>query len=1103
MTTKYLKKTMKANAFALQTGASMPLCCDSKPSGKLKPVVLAALVYMTLATVLPFGATQAGQAAAQSIQIPKNQVQISLERMSAPADGQSRITVKVALNNALGQPLADGVLVTLETNGGRIQLPSAKTDELGPRGTDADKLTPGIQMPIKNGQLEFALMAPSQPQEVTLRVSVGDVSQQVMISFIPDLRDWIAAGVIEGVISLTRTKNESTTTALRSNDGFEEQLTRWSREFSQSTQGLTSKEGRAAGRAAFFVKGVISGETLLSASFDSDKETRQRMLRDIRAEELYPVYGDASIKTIENKSRERLYVRLDNGRNYALFGDFSTAAPPLMGLGISTDSRTQVTQAILPDVGAYNRSLTGLTGRWMINEATGSHISGFTSHDSLNQLVDEVNANGTSGPYSISRNDALEGSEKVELIVRDRNNPGRVIQQRSLARLSDYTFDPFSGRILLNGPLSSTDAQGNPQSLRISYEVDSDGKRYGVTGIQAQIQGERGALAANLIVDENPMVIASTDTQTRVLQRLSSVRGSIKLGDNGLLGAEVAQTRNRMESGSKFDEAYKIEATWRHADALQLSAFVSSAGRDFYNPNASVNTGRSEAGVKSVVKLSTSVNLQAEVLRSEDKTNSSERTGANLTALWQASERLSLKVGLRRSQDNGSGLYTSGTSSGTSSLYSGTGLSPSSGGLFGNRTDNSSTGQTSQLSTQTGAALDTTTLLLGIQWRATEKLKLGLEAESQVAGDSAWSATANAQYQIAPRTAITARYTAQTGLGSSYDRAERNNQFVLGVSNDYMLHGLGAGGSAVEGQLFSEYRLRDSIGARESQLASGMRNTFAIAQGVKGTIGLERLRFLGGSQADATSVVTGIDYTASEIWKGSARLEWRGTQATSTSAAGDAWLLNTSAARKLDRNWTLMARDYYALTDNRGIAGQQMQNRFQLGFAYRPVDHNRFDALAKLEWKNEKNGELDSPEDRRVLIASTHGNWHPSRPWWVSGRVAFKSVRENLEGVYDRFNATLVSGRLIYDISERWDIGIAASVMQGQGDRQHMLGAEIGYALHQNLWLSAGYNWSGFSDRDLTGNEYTKRGVYIRLRFKFDENLFRSDNKSVNRALDR
>jgi hypothetical protein len=49
-----------------------------------------------------------------------------------------------------------------------------------------------------------------------------------------------------------------------------------------------------------------------------------------------------------------------------------------------------------------------------------------------------------------------------------------------------------------------------------------------------------------------------------------------------------------------------------------------------------------------------------------------------------------------------------------------------------------------------------------------------------------------------------------------------------------------------------------------------------------------------------------------------------------------------------------------------------------------------------------------------------------------------------------------------------------------------------------------GFNSTGFSaDRDLAGYEYTQQGAYLRLRFKFDQNLFAGDNKSINRTLDR
>jgi hypothetical protein len=40
-----------------------------------------------------------------------------------------------------------------------------------------------------------------------------------------------------------------------------------------------------------------------------------------------------------------------------------------------------------------------------------------------------------------------------------------------------------------------------------------------------------------------------------------------------------------------------------------------------------------------------------------------------------------------------------------------------------------------------------------------------------------------------------------------------------------------------------------------------------------------------------------------------------------------------------------------------------------------------------------------------------------------------------------------------------------------------------------NLWVSAGYNIVGYSDSDLAGADYTARGPFVRLRYKFDESV--------------
>ena len=69
--------------------------------------------------------------------------------------------------------------------------------------------------------------------------------------------------------------------------------------------------------------------------------------------------------------------------------------------------------------------------------------------------------------------------------------------------------------------------------------------------------------------------------------------------------------------------------------------------------------------------------------------------------------------------------------------------------------------------------------------------------------------------------------------------------------------------------------------------------------------------------------------------------------------------------------------------------------------------------------------------------------------------------------------------------------------------RQWAQGVELGYQVQTNLLLSVGVNWSGFYDRDLSGSDYTRKGVYLRLRWKFDEDLFRGAKPATNQALER
>jgi hypothetical protein len=1047
------------------------------------------------------------------------EMQLTLSTATIPADGQSSLTVDLIVTDRKGNPVAGELLLTLETSAGRILLNGARTDELGPGALDADKVVPGTQIKVTNGKASFKVIAPSMPQEGIVRVTGGSVFAERKVSFVPEQRDLMALGLLEGTIALRRVKNESAVSSLRTNDGFDDALRRFEREFNSSSNGLSTKTTTGSARVAFFVKGTITGQTLLTAAYDSDKETRARMLRDITVDQVYPVFGDASIKGYDAKSSQRFYIRLDNGKNYLLYGDFQTSD------GFSQSSGTGAVASVKQrDLSSNGRTMTGVRAHLEADgqdasALKGSYLNVYASRDSLNNIVIERKGNGLSF-YQIDHASAIENTEKLEVVVRDRNNPGRVLSVLALQRYADYTFEPFNGRIILGAPLQSTDNQGNPQSLRIGYEVDQGGDKYWVAGLDGQVKlGEYAEIGGSYLQDKNPQ--APTIKGERKLSQLASVNVGVNVANNVKAVVELAQSKNMTSVGEQTGTAVRAEvAMGKTGDTVSGVAFLAKADKDFYNANASVNLGRQEIGVKAAVKAADALTVRAEVLASKDETVNADRKGAFLGADFAVSEGITVSAGVRKAKDNGSGLYGPTTAASNTTLYG-------TGGLFGTTTGTSPGSQIQQVGTATGAALDTTTVQLGVKGKVSPTITLGLEGETGKSNATSNATTvssantsdkvnrlaATAEWQVAERTKLSARYETQTGIGSTYDRADRNNAFVLGVSNTYLNSGLGQGNGGVQGELFSEYRLRDAIGGRESQLASGLRNTFDISEGLRGVAGVEYFKSISGSTQPTLAMATGLDYTASELWKGSTRLEWRKAQATLglNPVAGNVGIMNTvSVARKLDRNWTALARNYYATTDVQNVAGKQMQNRFTVGFAYRPVDADRFDALGKLEYKIENNGEVANTagvaaESRKALVVSISSNWHPSRNWWLSGRFAAKTASEaynanngsGLMSTDSKFSATMMSARAMYDVTSRWDLGALASLMQGGGNRQYAYGLETGFVVKRNLWLSAGYNFAGFTDKDLTGNEYTAKGPYLRLRAKFNENLFGSDDSTV------
>jgi hypothetical protein len=1035
---------------------------------------------------------------------------VEVERDAIPADGQSAVKIVLRLLDEQGQPLKGTAFATLEHSGGRILLLNARTDEFGPRRLDADRAALGVQVKVDDGTVEFHLLAPAEAQDVRVRITAGAEEVSGTISFVPDLRPMVAAGLLEGIVSF---RNRVALQPVRRGDAFEQEIQAWSRDFNGG-------KANAAARAAFFLKGTIRGDLLLTAAYDSDKETRARLLRDVKPDEMYPVYGDASLRSFDARSGDRLYVRLDKGKSYLLYGDFVTGdgftQPALQGSSTSLGAVASLKQRSLGNV---NRSATGVRLHHEEGALTGNV---FAFRDRLRQVVEEIASQG-SGPYGLRNGGVLEGSEKVEVIVRDRLQPSRIVSVQPLVRGVDYTFEPFSGRILLGTFLPALDADLNPVSLRVTYEIDQGGEDFWVVGADGQLKllGDKLDVGGSIVKDRNPL--AAYD--------LVSANATLRLGPRTAVvveGAESTSTVNTNpvntttspalagQTGEVKGRAARIELA-HEGESTEARLYAGRSSPLFNNPAAPLNGGRQELLASGGLKLASTLRLYGEARQTEDRNpGGGERTGAAAGLRLAYSDRLTLDASLRSARETigtaGNGLSSwpyDQTTGLTGSVASGSG-----GGVlgYGNQLLDPATGlpvirdgtlPRSTTSLAAGTKLRSDTLRLGAGYRVTDALSVGGEIEGDISGQRRQRIALGADYLVAERTRLYGRYELQDGwvqAGGVSDTGKSAGTLVAGIDSGYLR----------ETQLFSEYRLRDAVSGRDLQQASGVRNLWNVAEGLRITTAIEHLRVITGEKASVSAASFGIDWTAHQLWRASGRLEHRvagDIRATPDNERFDTTLAQAMLARKLDRDWTLLARHYTLFTDY-SARGDVLQNRGQLGVAYRDTDTNRVNALAKVELKQERDASNAAVGTLRTqaLILSTHADLHPARPWWMTGRLAAKLQRDRFEnGVEDRFNAALLAGRVVWDVTENWDIGLLAAEQIGRGGaRQRAAGLEVGYLLKQNLWLSGGFNWSGFAgDPDLVGYEYTRTGAYIRLRFKFDENLFKGGDREVNRSLDR
>ena len=936
------------------------------------------------------------------------------------ADGMSEYQVVISLKDRDNRAFIPATALTIDTNIGRINL------------EDSNKNQAGTQVTVNGGELLVSVIAPSAPGKGELTIDTGSSKQVIPLQFTAKLRPLIAVGIVEGAISLKDFDGSSITDA---QGAFEQEL----HEFAGND------DYSATGRAAMFLKGKVRGDYLLTLSYDSDKKG-ERLFRDIDPGEYYPVYGDSSAKGFDAQSTSKLYVRLDKGRSFAMYGDLKTQ--------IDNDEGIKL--------GQYSRTLTGGKGQY---ENGKTRITAFAAETSSSQRVSETRGLGISGPYDLADNfdDVLENSETVEIITRDANNSGIIISRETLTSLSDYEIDTVSRSLYLKSPIASQDVDGNPIYLRITIEVDEGGEKYWVGGVAAKHQlTDKVSVGGSYINSDDPLN----------KEELASINSVVRFNDKLKLVAEYAKNTAEnpdYESSSVIGDtntkgdALRVELNYNDNKQTRAKAYYSKADEGFVTAASPLTSGRTESGLNVVHTLDNAkTSLKFEGVSSKDHTTDESIDGIQATVEQRLSTNIVGEVGVR--------------------YYKEENIDTTDDDVF---TDDSST----------DVNLEGTTARARITARL-PKLNNSLvfaEYEQDISKSSRNATSVGAETPLANLGRLYARHELINDLSGTYglDDTDEHQHTVVGFDANYMK----------DGKVYSEYRASDTISAREAEAAIGLKNKWYVQDGLTLNTLIERVESLENDDDDddddstATAVGFGVEYLAKENYKASGRLEKRWADSS------DTLLGSAGIAYRYTDDITLLAKDIYSQIEYED--GYRTINRFQLGAAYRDYNSNQLDMLAKLEYRLDDYATGTDPYKKDTIVWSWNGNYHPTRAMTLSGRYAGKYTEYDADNIVSDNTAHALYGRGLYDISERWDVGVQAGTYWNKQaeDMSYMLGAEVGYSPMTNLWLSLGYNFMGFEDEDIAYDDTTQQGAYFRLRFKFDEDLFKREDPRKNTRL--
>jgi len=851
------------------------------------------------------------------------------------------------------------------------------------------------------------------------------------------------------------------------------------------------------GRLAFYMNGKVREHWRLTASADTREgpvkdlfsnflnKSPDSLFRRIDPDYYYPSFGDDGVVTEMAPTLGKFYVKANRGENYGMWGNFN--------VGYLGNELAHVDRGLYGAKAHYGSERTTSFGERRMA------LDGFAAEPGTTPSYEEFRGTGGS-LYYLRHQDILTGSERVRIEIRDKDS--RIVTGVVNLRPSlDYDIDYLQGRLMLSEPLSST-ASDNllVRSTGLSGDETYVVVRYEYTpGFNKLDEVAVGAQGHYWFGDHVRLGLTGNSNEGDADSRLGAADLTFRKSTNSWFKVQTGRSQGLVSSPLRSDDGGfgfhgPDDLSFTDANAMAYRADVSVGiadfleGRDglvtFYKQNFDAGySAPGQATIKDTKQFGSTfkmplTNRLGLAAKGDQKIEEQglETRAIELDLGYKLTEKLKLSTGVRNdlrkdrspvvplTQEQGQRtdavaqlMFDPGAS------WRAYGFVQDTVAASGGRDDNGRIGA-------------------GGSYRPTKRLKVDAEVSD---GDLGSGGKLGTTFLYSEQSSLYLNYALENERTDNGQRVRRGN-VITGAKRRL----------SDSSSVYLEERYQDGGSLTGLTHATGV-NLVARERwnfGASTEVGTLRDSLSGAAtNRKATGVRMGYGVDKMQL---SSAIEYRrdlAEQLDTTNTKRTAWLFRNNFKVQLTPDWRVLGKLNHSVSvSSLGEFYDGGYTEAVVGYAYRPVHHDRLSALTKYTYF------YNVPTTDQVTLQNTAAEfiqkshiaaldltYDLTSAWSVGGKYAYRLGQVSLDRVQRDFfasDARLAVLRLDWRFLKGWE-GMGEARMLNLPDvsqrRRGALTAIYRY-IGKNMKVGSGYNFTDFSD-DLTDLKYDHKGVFFNL----------------------